>query len=196
MTERSESPTESDEENEKNIGKTEEDQVDEGSEGDAIEEVCNAAVRSFVDEMNTIAAGFSLKNTNFDNPHGLQNKRNKSTAFDVAQISRQAMQDELFRQIVATKVHECCLLQTDLSLRPVKWENTNKLLTDGYNGIKTGITNAAGPCLTCELTSEGKTLICVLLNCKSQDARFVEMAKIMRWGLRFFDDFGKKTDCV
>ena len=27
------------------------------------------------------------------------------------------------------------------------WKNTNKLLDKGFQGIKTGITDAAGPCL-------------------------------------------------
>ena len=27
------------------------------------------------------------------------------------------------------------------------WENTNKMLKEGWNGIKTGITPNAGPCL-------------------------------------------------
>ena len=32
--------------------------------------------------------------------------------------------------------------------KPYVWNNTNKLLYDGYAGIKTGITDIAGPCLS------------------------------------------------
>lgn len=35
--------------------------------------------------------------------------------------------------------------------RELYWENTHKLLHKGYNGIKTGITSEAGPCLSSSL---------------------------------------------
>lgn len=45
------------------------------------------------------------------------------------------------------------------------WENTNKLLEDGFDGIKTGITDTAGPCLAASY----KDLIIVVLNSKSMN---------------------------
>ncbi len=33
------------------------------------------------------------------------------------------------------------------SERTLTWRNTNKLLKNGFEGIKTGITDTAGPCL-------------------------------------------------
>jgi len=38
----------------------------------------------------------------------------------------------------------------------VQWENTNFLLQyAGYNGLKTGITEAAGPCLSASYQKDG-----------------------------------------
>jgi D-alanyl-D-alanine carboxypeptidase len=47
----------------------------------------------------------------------------------------------------------------------VKVENTNKLLEDGFEGIKTGITETAGPCLAACY----KDLVVVVLNSKSMN---------------------------
>lgn len=38
----------------------------------------------FLSEMNTLAKELKLTNTSFDNPHGLDNKYNVSTAQDLA----------------------------------------------------------------------------------------------------------------
>lgn len=48
----------------------------------------------------------------------------------------------------------------------------------GYDGLKTGITDTAGPCLAssyrCLRNGETVKLLCVLLNCKSMDHRWTE----------------------
>ena len=40
----------------------------------------------------------------------------------------------------------------------LKWENTNKMLWEGWTGIKTGITPNAGPCLaaSCQKMLNGR----------------------------------------
>lgn len=44
------------------------------------------------------------------------------------------------------------------------WTNTNRLLgIDGVTGTKTGITEAAGPCLSCSFEKDGNFVIVVLL---------------------------------
>lgn len=58
------------------------------------------------------------------------------------------MQNDYFKKIVKTQVYECLGKSKDGSPRSFRWENTNRLLAiDGFIGTKTGITDAAGPCL-------------------------------------------------
>ena len=45
------------------------------------------------------------------------------------------------------------------------YDNTNKLLEDGFDGIKTGITDTAGPCLAASY----KEFIVIVLNSKSMN---------------------------
>lgn len=153
-------------------------------------------VKFFVDEMNRVAATLGLKNTHFDNPHGLQNKYNKSTALDVAKLSRSAMTEELFRTIVNTKNHECYVLQNNLNLKEMKWENTNRLLDRGFDGVKTGHTQVAGPCLSASYTENNRHVIAVILSCKSVEARFLETNKIVKWGIQYYDTLLKRGSPV
>ena len=56
------------------------------------------------------------------------------------------------------------------------WENTNKMLEEGWSGLKTGITPNAGPCLAASLfkTFSGKEyeFLVILLDSESMDARW------------------------
>ena len=59
--------------------------------------------------------------------------------------------------------------------REVVWENTNKLLRrKGFEGIKTGVTATAGPCLASLYNLEGKSFIIVVLRTNKLSRRFKE----------------------
>ena len=49
-------------------------------------------------------------------------------------------------------------IDTQQTTRIMSWKNTNKMLWKGWNGVKTGITPNAGPCLaaTVNKTINGK----------------------------------------
>ena len=53
--------------------------------------------------MNIVAKELSLKGSHFDNPHGLANRNNKSTAEDILNLSEILMEDKLLSQIVKVK---------------------------------------------------------------------------------------------
>jgi serine-type D-Ala-D-Ala carboxypeptidase (penicillin-binding protein 5/6) len=54
-----------------------------------------------------MARTFHLKNTQFTNPHGLADKGNHSTAFDISMLAFNALKDNHFRSIVNKQKHEC-----------------------------------------------------------------------------------------
>ena len=55
-----------------------------------------------------------------------------------------------------------------------------------YSGIKTGVTPTAGPCLAVNFKSRCGSFefIVVVLNCKSREARFVEIPKLINWAMQ------------
>lgn len=101
--------------------------------------------------------------TRFVNASGLPVNEAHSTAYDLALISRYAMCQNAFRNIVGTN-------KTDFKhpgyYQPITIKNTNSLLDSypGANGIKTGTTDAAGKCLVGSARRQGRELIAVVLH--------------------------------
>ena len=96
-----------------------------------------------------------MENTNFANPHGLPKKENFSCALDIALLSNYAVNIYSIRQIVNTKEYTSNYFLYNFEVNEVErkrtWKNTNKMLKKGFNGIKTGITESAGSCLSASI---------------------------------------------
>lgn len=121
----------------------------------------SGSVEAFAEKMNEKARQIGLVNTHFVNPHGLQADQHYSTARDLSLLMRICLQNELFRELSATKTKtipapagKCRYLA-----------NHNKLLRSYEYCIagKTGFTKTAGRCLVTAAEKEGTTLICTTL---------------------------------
>ena len=141
----------------------------------AIAEHIGGSVEGFAQMMNARAKEIGAVNTNFVNPHGLPDERHYTTAYDLALIAREAMENETFRRIVSTRQAS------------IPWEgrtynrvlkNKNALLTsyEGATGVKTGFTSKAGRCLVFGAQREGMEIIGVVLSCSDW---FDEAARLM-----------------
>jgi D-alanyl-D-alanine carboxypeptidase (penicillin-binding protein 5/6) len=141
-------------------------------------------VLHFLEEMNKNAEILGLKGSFYDSPHGLSNYNNKSTALDIARLSTAAMGIPKFREVVATKFYTV-KKNTNGNKRTYKWYNTHLMLGQrGINGIKTGITPAAGPCLCTSISLDGIELIVVIICTKSMDIRWPETWKLANWAMQ------------
>ena len=121
------------------------------------------SVEEFSDMMNNRASELGIKNTNFNNPHGLEDPEHYSTARDIALIWQEAMKNSTFRQIVATKTHRIDLPDEE-GYRFLS--NHNKLLKS-YEyciGGKTGFTKTAGRCLVTGAKRDDLEFVMVTLN--------------------------------
>ncbi|MBY6277283.1 D-alanyl-D-alanine carboxypeptidase family protein [Symbiobacterium thermophilum] len=149
----------------------------------AIAEHIAGSVEAFADLMNERAERLGAHNSHFVNPHGLTHPEHLSTAYDLAVITRAALQNPLFAEIVATPQKE--LTYEELGRKVVLY-NTNRLLRGGLpgaDGVKTGTTGAAGPCLIASATRDDQKLIAVVLNASN---RWRESAALLEWGFRNF----------
>ena len=119
-------------------------------------------MEDFAALMNARAAEIGCTDTNFVTPNGLHNAEHYTTAYDLCLIACEAMQSEVFRQIVSTDYY-----QTRSGDRTRTLKNKNRILWqyDGGNGIKTGYTKAAGRCLVFSAERSGAQLVGVVLNC-------------------------------
>ena len=115
----------------------------------------------FVEKMNAKAKSIGMKNTTFANPSGLDNSDagNYSTAYDMALLTRYAMQYDSYREIVKTKNYT-----VKSNYKTYVWTNKNKLLRYDYiTGGKTGYTEKAGRTLVSSATIDNMNLIVVTI---------------------------------
>jgi serine-type D-Ala-D-Ala carboxypeptidase (penicillin-binding protein 5/6) len=117
----------------------------------------------FVELMNEKARALDLRDTHFASVSGVIDKRNYSSAWDLAALTRYAMRNQHFRVTVATRIAH------------VRWAaptfekvyvNKNPLLGRfrGADGVKTGWTTLAGHCLVASARRGHRRLIAVLLH--------------------------------
>ena len=126
----------------------------------AIANYVGGDIDNFVEMMNEKAVEIGMKNTTFNNPHGLdENGGNLSTAYDMALLTSYAMQNENYRKIVSTKKYT---LRTNMNY--YSWINKHKLLhSHNYiTGGKTGFTDIAKRTLV--TTASKDNLVVVTLN--------------------------------
>ena len=139
----------------------------------------------FVAEMNRTAAELGMEKTRYENPHGLTDKGHKSTARDLLRLASVACRDQRLLDYVSTRNYACTVEGAPGYLREVAWENTNQLLgIEGYRGVKTGTTSAAGACLISLGERDSKRLIVVVLGSSSSDARYIDTRNLFRWAWR------------
>jgi D-alanyl-D-alanine carboxypeptidase (penicillin-binding protein 5/6) len=144
-----------------------------------IAEHIGKTVEGFLDLMNEKAKLLGARNTHFMSPHGLDTEGHYSTPFDLAIITRYALNNPEFSKIVSTK-------QATIPNRNLY--NTNEMLEiyPGADGVKTGYTNKAGRCLVTSATRDEKRLISVVLNCENRYKRAESSRKILDYA---FDNY-------
>lgn len=114
----------------------------------------------FVTLMNETARKCGAVNCCFTNPHGLHDDKHLCSAYDLALITKEALNRPAFCEIVSAK-------SAKISGDPIRYlANKNKMLTnfDGANGVKTGFTKKSGRCLVTSAIRGGMQLISVVLN--------------------------------
>ena len=131
----------------------------------AIAEHVGGSLEGFVVMMNQKAQEIGMTNTEFANPHGLDDHENHfSTAYDMAILTQYAMKNESYRKISGTETHRA---PNPNEKWERVWGNKNKLLTNLYKyttGGKTGYTVRAKRTLVSTASKDGFSTIAVTLN--------------------------------
>jgi len=114
----------------------------------------------FVNMMNDKTKELGMKNTTFYNSSGLPTPSgNYSSVYDMALLTRYAMQYDLYKEIVSTEKYK---VTTDK--KTYVWNNKNKLLRYDYiTGGKTGYTEESGRTLVSTASFDDMNLIVVTI---------------------------------
>lgn len=125
--------------------------------------VLGGSVQGFVNMMNEKALALGLQNTHFATPSGLDADDHYTTALELANLARYAMQNEDF---AAAASSESAVLNYGNPPYRRTLTNHNRLLKyfDGAVGVKTGFTKKSGRCLVSAAKRDGKYVIAVTLH--------------------------------
>ncbi len=136
----------------------------------------------FIAAMNQAAEELGMSQTAYRNTHGLTAVGHLTTAADLFTLASAAMKIPLFAKCVGTRQRGATVTGAEGYTRDLFWKNTNRLLRiDGYQGVKTGTTNAAGCCLVSQVERDGRARIVVVLGATSSDARYVDTRNLFRF---------------
>jgi D-alanyl-D-alanine carboxypeptidase (penicillin-binding protein 5/6) len=125
------------------------------------------AVKVFVKAMNRKAKDIGASSSHFANPDGYDVDGQYTTAFDLAQIAKVCLDNDILSEIMGS--YE--ISDTWRGGREVTYLNTNKLINPHSEyyyshavGLKTGSTGDAGSCLVSAAVIDGETYICVVMD--------------------------------
>ena len=132
----------------------------------------------FASMMTKKARALGMKRTRFRNASGLPNRRQLSTARDLATLGQALMRD--FPQYY----HLFSTREFTYDGNGRTYKNHNRLLEryEGTDGIKTGYTRASGFNLAASVEREGRRLIAVVLGGKSARSRDRHISKLLDRG--------------
>lgn len=116
----------------------------------------------FVARMNARAEALGLRGTRFADPCGHDAPGHRSTARDLARLSRAVLAVPELRRLVALERAEV----TTRAGRAIEVRTRNAFLgrVEGARGLKTGFTAKAGRCLAALVEREGVEVLLVLLD--------------------------------
>ena len=148
------------------------------------EHLGDGSVDEFVEEMNQEAQSMGLKNTHFENPAGIDARGHYSSARDLATMARAAMEYPTFDDIVDT---EQATITTQN--REIEFSTTNNLLYtyDEANGVKTGTSPRAGPCLVASAADGDESYVAVVLDARGEEYRFDAARTALEYGFNNYE---------
>lgn len=150
----------------------------------ALGEAIGGSEEMFVKMMNDRAKELGLTETNFKNPHGLDEENHYSSAHDMAMIGKELVKHK--------KVLEYTGIYEDYLRKGTPKEfwlvNTNKLVRffKGVDGLKTGYTGTAGYCLTATIEKDGMRLISVVMGEPEATTRNSETTGLINYGFSMY----------
>ena len=155
----------------------------------AVAEHISGDVDSFSALMNKRAKELGATDSHFINPHGLPDPDHYTSAYDMAVISRAAINNPTFRKITSTRTFTIPPTNIQEKARPLA--NHHKFINgampfEGAIGGKTGYTTKAKYTLVTFAERNGMTLISVVMSCDSIKDEYSDTSNILNYGFNNF----------
>lgn len=153
------------------------------------EHICGN-VDEFCEAMNLKAGELGCKNTHFETPNGLDKGSHHSTAYDMALITKYALENDDFVKLINTPS-----AQFKSSKSSYSFVNKDRLLREyeGALGVKTGFTNKAGQCFAGAAKRGDEGYVSVVLasgwGSTGKEQKWIDTKRILDYG---FENYGVK----
>lgn len=157
----------------------------------ALAEHVGGTYENFICMMNAKANEIGCQNTNFTNPHGLPDENHVTSAYDMALITRAALQYDMFQTVSGAFYYE--IPPTEHQKDLICMNNHHKMIgkTNFHNeevfAGKNGYTNAAGHTLVTCAKRDDMAIICVVMK-DQEEYVYQDTLDLLEYGL---GDFSK-----
>lgn len=134
-----------------------------------------AALDTFMNEVNQVAASIGMTNTHFVTPDGMDSSNHYTSLKDLVTLAQLVLQNDTLmkyarmyhQNLTLTSGQSLSVKNTNLLLDP-----TSKYYTSGACGLKTGTTSKAGACLLSAFQKDGKYVIVGVFGCPTDSTRY------------------------
>ncbi len=156
----------------------------------AVAEHVAGSAEEFAKMMTERAKSLGSLNTNFVNPHGLHDDNHYTTCYDMALITREAMKNDTFRKIFATRTYQ--IPPTNIQSETRYLRNHHRFILrqdyryDDCIGGKTGFTSKSRFTLVSVAKRGDLELICVIMRDDSNEHQYTDTQKLFDYA---FDNF-------
>ena len=147
----------------------------------ALAEAVAGSEPTFAALMNQYAARLGMTGSHFENSTGLPGANHKVTVADMATLTRAIIRE--FPQYYRW------YSEKEFTWNRITQRNRNGLLyrDPSVDGVKTGMTDAAGYCLVSSAKRDGMRLVAVVMGTKSMKAREDASLALLNYGFGFYE---------
>ena len=137
---------------------------------------------AFGEMMTVHARELGMNDSRFVNATGLPDDGHYSSAKDLAVLSAALIERH--------PDHYAMYAERSFTFADIEQPNRNKLLwrDKSVDGVKTGLTDAAGYCLVASALREGTRLIAATMGADTDGQRFQDAQKLIAYGFRYFEN--------
>ena len=150
----------------------------------ALAEHVGGGIEGFADLMNKKASEMGLINSHFVTPHGLDQEKHYTRAYELACMADYALNIPKFKEVVNSKSYNITI-----NARSSLIGNTNELLGNlkGVYGVKTGFTNGAGRCLVTACKRNDLDIITIVLGADTKKIRTLDSIKLIEYAYKNYE---------
>lgn len=156
----------------------------------ALAEHISGSKEAFALLMNQRAKDLGCKNTNFVNPNGLYEENHYTTAYDLSLITKEALKNKIFNEIIKTQSY--VIQPTNKQSEKRYLHNQNRLIFNprykysGADGVKTGYTTKSKHTFVGSATQGDRRIVVVILY--SKEKVWTDVKKLMDYGFKNYEN--------